>query len=518
MSFFNNIFFKGIVNLLPNVKPSTTNYGRVYMKADNLLYYLNPAGDEYLLSTTLVINTMDFLLAENTTFDLLSPYIPWNSSVVVQDNVSINTDTSIINIGTAGTYNVKYTIFIENTDNSATGSNPRINSYIALNGGDGNGFRRYGTNTESIVVYNGNYVYAVTVQSVIVCTTNSSIRVRAEQFSGSSTAVMGTDISEYGRLNVQRVFPPVIVGSYLSARFIGQQVLTSASTYDILWNTVNNQIGDLSVSSGDNTIVNVESTGYYNITYDVVISGDSNDITTDPIIEAHIQTNDGTFRTGSLKERLVTTNGNVEYYKSISSIGRYTGGDELKFRVTQTTGSNTIKFSGLNDATTDGVFKITNLNAYKMIATNSLILRRNTNVVLTDNTLTAISWNSEVDKNGDITWGGTQISIATTGTYDVSYTVRLNNTDNTIDGLDPRVISFIAIDGLTAGKRYGLHQKSVITNDGNIDYIYTTTSQIEIIAGSFIELYINQITGTTINASSATDSEMMDITIVHTLQ
>lgn len=527
MSVFKNIFNSGIFNLFSNIKPSTNNYGQIYMKSDKLLYFLNADGNEYLLSANLILNTIDFLLAQrqNPLSVSTSPvFIPWDTGITVLDNVSINTNTTIINIGTAGVYNIKYTIHVECTNNTANGSNPNLTSYIVLNGDDGNEFRRYASNTESIITYENNYRYAQTVQCIANVTSNSNIKLNFLQTTGSSnTTLSSTTKTKMARLNVQRIFPSIIVGDYLSARHITQQTLTSASPYDIMWDTVNSQYGNISVNGALNSQIDINSSGYYNVTYNITFTGDSQDVTGTPELESYIVVNNtdntSTYRYGVNKEIVVSNNGDILYFMTISAIIKLAGGDNLRFRVKQTTGSNTIRFSGVNDSSSDGAYKISNLDIYKMDNSTSIILNQQSGIILANNTTTAITWSDQIDVNGDLTQGTptSKIEIATTGTYDVVYTLELNNTDNSITGNDPRIESYIAIDGLTNDHRYGNNYKSIVVDNGNMKYSCVKACQIEITAGSYIELYVNQITGSSnITASSTNLNQMMSISVVKT--
>ena len=508
--------------------PSTIlDRGQIYSKSDGLLYFLNPSGVEYLLSATIVINTEDFLHARSagqiTTTSASGFDVPWNTSVTELANVSINGTNTIINIGTAGTYYISYNIEWTCNDSSVIGANPSIESHIVLNGNNGNGFTRYGANEENVISFGGNLRYSTTVHSFITVTSNSNIILRVIQTTGSNNVLFSgiNDASTEGRfkivnLNVHRVFGQVITGDYLHARRIGQTTPTSGTPYDVLWDTTITQNGNLSINSGNNELIDITTAGLYSVTYNVEWTCTSGLIDgANPRIASHIVVDDDDavteFRYGVDQQTIMVNSGNLRHSVTRHAIIKLAGGQNLQLRVTQTMGTASnggtgVRFSGLNDSSTDGIFKITNLHIYRMSFTDNqtLVARVITEQTPASGVLTAMPW-TQSSATGSMTVGAptSRIVFGVTGTYEIVYSVDLDGTS--ITGDDPRFESFMAVN--TAGApidgdyRFGQHAESVLVNAGALRHSVTKSAQIVATAADYVELFVRQTTGTAITLS-----------------
>jgi protein involved in polysaccharide export with SLBB domain len=524
MSVFNNTYTNGVSNMFPINKPAVSTSGQIYMKSDKLLYYLDTNNIEYLLSATGVppdsvpsTVTFDFIYVTKTSSQTLtaSDYITWDTVVNAQDNIYLGiSDPSVINIGTSGIYNLKFNVIV-NCTGGANGSDPYIEVYPIINRSDTNASIRLVGSKEQLLVNSGNYSYSQSYDGLLNLNTGDTVQIKINQISGSTTAVLAGISTNLISLSLNKVFTIPLNGDLLTA-YAGVNTYDTGVLYDIKWNLTNLQSGNILIRGDTRELVKVLSSGYYFITYNIDLTGNS--ITgLNPTLESYITVNNNdnttTKRFGRHHETLLISSGNLSYKSTVPSIIKLSIDDILRFKIKQTTGSNLIEYSGVNDVNT--AYKVSSVNLHKVDSIDVISLDVGS-VASVSGTPSKIVWDAlAVDTQGSIITHGTtasQIKVVASGTYDVVYTVEVECSDNSITGFNPTIESYISIN--TDSIRHGLYSKSILAPNGNMTYSYTKTTRLLLTSGDYIELNVIQITGSNaVTFSSGDNNRKMNITV-----
>jgi hypothetical protein len=462
-------------------KPTSGLDGKIYTKSDGLLYYLTPSNVEFVLSVSQVSQTLDYLYALNNNVNATPLNIPWNSTLAVENNVSVSVaDNSIINIGTTGLYMVTYGKTVTDSDSS---DGNFVESHIILNNNNSNSYLRHGSD-ENAVLHNAGVVrYITECVGIITASTNSVINTvvnATSMFNGSVTA------NEQPRLNIHKIDN----SNYLNAKSINNANVSTGVLLNVNWNTPIVSNGAL---SSLNNVVTTTQPGLYFVLYNIEWEGSG--IATTPTLESYILVDDtDTFRYASDSSTIMANGGTLRYSKSVSSIIPLSANQNIRLKALQTTGVS-LSFSG---ATVDE-YKHTNLYVLKLAEIAVAIATINP-VTLTPGT-TALSLVSSVAT--DTTIVGDTITFNTAGTYLISYNIEI---DGIGAGSPPSFESYLSGDvGVT---KYGYLSEVLLVSGGVLRYSLAKSTKVAITAGGTLKWYFTNTTGGNVTGSANNNKQM----------
>jgi hypothetical protein len=445
MSLFKNTYHTGYLNIKKNNKPSINQYGQIYMKSNNKLYFLNKNGDEYLLSYNLTIQTIDKLYANNTalTINELNTPIIWNSITTLPNITVSNAD---ITIGTPGIYSIMYTVIVNNTL-PAIGLSPTISTILDINN-----VNKIMSN-EIILMDSSNYNYIQTYNGIFNIPAFSIVKLIVNQNTGSSGASVTPEI------NIQKID----VQNYLTCD--GTLSISNNIITPIIWNN-NTQTGNIYMT-GNNASIKIYDAGYYMIHYKIVYTGTT--VVLNPYISSYI--NNDVCKNNEL---IMVDNGNINYTVNTSTILKLNTLDDIILNVLHNMGGD--------------IDAVTNLNVYKMNTSNYLKIS-NENFMLPNNVITSVSWTNTIDQI-NINYTGNAITILEAGTYELSYQVNLSGG---CTSLSPTITSYLL--NMRTSNALAQQKKLVLASSNSINYTYNKTDRMDLEIGDVIHLVMMQTTG-----------------------
>lgn len=486
MSTFKNLYTT-LTHTKNTSKPSTSSFGQIYSKTDGLLYFLSSSGVEYVLSVSQVIQTLDYIYASSTSISPTPLSLPWNSTIDVKNNISVNIgDNTIINIGTPGIYMVTYGKTVTDT-NAPDGST--IESHIVLNSNDNNNYLRYGSDENQVLHNLGVVRYITESVGIINPSINSVIKINVNANSmvhGSSTSY------EQPRINIHRVYDSFFTNAnYLNVKSINIPNVASGVTLDVDWNTSIEAKGSLSSTSN---VITTFQAGLYFVLYNIEWVGSG--IISTPTLASYILVNNtDTIRYGSDAGTIMANGGNLRYSKSISAIMQLNGGQNVRLKAIQTTGQS-ITFSG----STADVYKHTNLWMFKLPETHvafasiaPITLGVGTNPLTLSPSITT-----------NTTIVGDTITFSTAGTYLISYNIELDATG--VIGAPPSFETYLSGDnGVT---RLGYLSEVLLVSGGLLRYSLAKSTKVEIPASGTLKWYFTNSTGGNVTLSTDINRQM----------
>ena len=511
MSVFNNIFSKLFhIRSIGNISPSFTTNGQIYMKDNGSLYFINSSGTEYLLSSKLAVNIIDYLFTKiNTTS--LNDESKFLDLTEVSKNGDLTVSGNSVTLNTTGTYFISYGIYLEDTSGTTVGSSPSAQSFIVLDSLQGTSHRRYAASENYLVSNSGNVTYANMSSGIITINSQKTAQLQLTTNTGGTISFSGVD-DESNRYKIPHLsIKQIFNSSFTDAKFIRSFALTSNIPSGVLSDASFIIIDSYNITNTSN-IFTVTEDGFYYVQYNSEFDCTDNTITgTDPRIDTYIIKNNldniSNPKYARNQASVITDSGNLRYSNTSSDIIELSKNDELRLQIKQTTGSNTVSFS----STTDD--KKTNLVLYKLEFINEQNFVAEVSTAQTPSSGTRVVLPlTQVTSPNDITLSGNQISFADAGTYLITYNIEMEGS-----GIlsDPTYETFFAINKsgtvTNADERYGHISERLVTYAGNLRYSTSKSVLIEISSTDYIEWFFKQTSGTTINVSSANVDQRMRV-------
>lgn len=521
MSVFRNTNTYGVSNMNPTDKPDQKASGQIYMKSDGLLYYLDSNNDEFLLSSVQTIdtsNTTESIILTKTASQTISasPFIEWDITPVQEyDTIYLSGgNTSIINICTSGVYHVQFNIILNCIDGSAIGSDPYIAVNTVVNAIDApNSIIAVG-GKEQIMINSGNFSYSQSYSGMIELNAGDILQIKIVQASGSTSAVLaGGTLDTQISLSLNKIFSDKSNGGLLIANAWTRN-LDSGVLSNITWDAIKKQNGGILVKGDAREIIKIQNAGYYYVTYNIDLTNGEPIIGVNPEIESYITLNDADSTTdkrfGRHYDALLVSNGNLSYKSTISNIIKVSAGDQLRFKINQTTGSDLIQYSAFDDFTNSD--KVSSVNIRQVGVSDIISLDRGS-LTITSGVDNLITWDNTSDQLGSIISLGTttsRIEVTQAGIYDVVYTVEAVGSG--VTGAGPTLESYILVNNDAV--KHGLYFKTLIAHNNNVTHSYTKTTRLILAANDYIELHVIQTTGSTnFILSSVDNNRKMNITM-----
>ena len=472
------------------------------MKDDGLLYFLTPNGTEYILSHQKVVTTIDYLFASltTTTFNDESKYLSLTQTTL-DPNITVGANSATLN--TPGTYFVSYGIFLENTGGETTASSPTATSFIVLNTTQNSSTRRYSASDNYLVANSGNVTYANTATGFITVSTPDLAQIQLTTNTGGNITFSGTNNEDIPYAHFHRIYDQ----NFTNATFIRAAALVTSppsgtptevsflalDTYNILLNT---------------PVFTVPTTGYYYVQYNADFDG-TGIVGSNPRIDSYIVKNNldnsSNFKYARNQASVVTDAGVLRYSNTCSDIMSLTANDNLRLKITQTTGT-TISFSSATDD------KKTHLVLYKLEFIDDQKFEADVAAQTPTSGVRFIVPLTQVAAPNDISLSTNRITFANAGSYLISYTIELDGSSIVADATYESFVAINAAGTITsATPRYGYLSERLITHAGNLRYSVSKSFIIEVTVTDYIEWFFTQTTGQAINVSSANVDQKMRI-------